>query len=77
MTDEYYQKKRLEEMQKQTECMENQAKALCDIRDALVGMSSIFLTGIADNPNTTRKNFDLSKSAMETVKDAIEKRWSE
>lgn len=77
MTDEWYKRKCLEEMKKQTKAMSDKAKALQDIRDALVGMSSIFLTGIADNPNTTRENFDLSKSSIEAVKDAIEKRWSE
>lgn len=79
MTDEYYQKKRLEEMQKQTRCMEEQNKLLDDIKDIgmVVNVKLSFLIEKSVNPlGVTQKDVDRVAEFSYSVMDDMEKRWS-
>ena len=80
MTDEYYQKKRLEEMQKQTECMEEQNKLLNDIKD--IGMMLVselgFLVERNYNPlGVTKDDVDELGDYIKEVRKGMMERWSE
>lgn len=80
MTDEWYKKRQLEEMQKQTECMENQNKLLKDIRDIglTLGLQLSVLAEKSVNPlGVTEKDIEKVGDLITETRKRMEKRWSE
>lgn len=78
MTDEYYQKKRLEEMQKQTECMVNILKLLADMRD-VGNIANVFNSVIVDSvkDKVSDRAVEHADKELKKLSNAMEKRWSE
>ncbi len=71
------ERERLEVERERLAVEKTNGKVLADIRDFLMGLSTIMLSDLADKPTTSVENFGKAKKVYEGILAGFKERWSE
>lgn len=77
LSEKYINEKMLEIERERLAVEKTNGKVLADIRDFLMGLSTIMLSDLADKPTTSVENFGKAKKVYEGILDGFKERWSE
>ena len=77
LSEKYIGEKMLEIERERLAVEKTNGKVLADIRDFLMGLSTIMLSDLADKPTTSVENFDKAKKVYKGILDGFKERWSE